>query len=66
MKSAILEGSNVIDLDMKSAILEGSNVTDLDMSCFTGQYVTGTVTPNTSIGSRRPRVVRHSPQQVST
>ncbi|GAB2825957.1 amidophosphoribosyltransferase [Alpinimonas psychrophila] len=31
--------------DMKSAILEGSNVTDLDMSCFTGEYVTGTVTP---------------------
>jgi amidophosphoribosyltransferase len=31
--------------DMKAAILEGSNVTDLDMSCFTGEYVTGTVTP---------------------
>jgi amidophosphoribosyltransferase len=31
--------------DMKAAILEGSNVTDLDMSCFTGDYVTGTVTP---------------------
>jgi amidophosphoribosyltransferase len=29
--------------DMKSAILEGSNVTDLEMSCFTGDYVTGTV-----------------------
>ncbi|HEY0247248.1 MAG TPA: amidophosphoribosyltransferase [Gryllotalpicola sp.] len=31
--------------DMKSAILEGqSAVTDLEMSCFTGEYVTGTVT----------------------
>ncbi|MBX3312138.1 MAG: amidophosphoribosyltransferase [Microbacteriaceae bacterium] len=31
--------------DLKSAILEDSNVTDLDMSCFDGRYVTGTVTP---------------------
>lgn len=31
--------------DMKAAILEGSEVTDLDMSCFTGEYITGTVTP---------------------
>jgi amidophosphoribosyltransferase len=31
--------------DMKAAILEGSDVTDLEMSCFTGDYVTGTVTP---------------------
>ncbi len=31
--------------DMKSAILQGSDVTDLEMSCFTGDYVTGTVTP---------------------
>ena len=31
--------------DMKSAILEGSDITDLEMSCFTGEYVTGTVTP---------------------
>ncbi|MET4703720.1 amidophosphoribosyltransferase [Frigoribacterium sp. UYMn621] len=31
--------------DMQSAILEGSNVTALEMSCFTGDYVTGTVTP---------------------
>jgi amidophosphoribosyltransferase len=31
--------------DMKAAILEGqSQVTDLEMSCFTGEYVTGTVT----------------------
>jgi amidophosphoribosyltransferase len=29
--------------DMKAAIIEGSAVTDLDMSCFTGEYVTGTV-----------------------
>ena len=31
--------------DMQSAILEGSNLTELEMSCFTGEYVTGTVTP---------------------
>jgi len=31
--------------DMKSAILEGSSITELEMSCFTGEYVTGTVTP---------------------
>ncbi|ONI61311.1 amidophosphoribosyltransferase [Leifsonia sp. ALI-44-B] len=31
--------------DMKSAILEGSSLTELEMSCFTGEYVTGTVTP---------------------
>jgi len=31
--------------DMKSAILQGSDVTDLEMSCFTGDYVTGTVSP---------------------
>ena len=31
--------------DMRDAILQGSSVTDLDMSCFTGDYVTGTVTP---------------------
>jgi amidophosphoribosyltransferase len=31
--------------DMQAAILEGSNVTSLEMSCFTGDYVTGTVTP---------------------
>ncbi len=30
--------------DMRDAILEGSQVTGLDMSCFTGEYVTGTVT----------------------
>ncbi|TBN58024.1 amidophosphoribosyltransferase [Glaciihabitans arcticus] len=29
--------------DMQSAILEGSNLTELEMSCFTGEYVTGTV-----------------------
>ena len=29
--------------DMKDAILEGSPITDLEMSCFTGEYVTGTV-----------------------
>jgi amidophosphoribosyltransferase len=31
--------------DMEAAILEGSNVESLEMSCFTGDYVTGTVTP---------------------
>ncbi|MDQ1548160.1 MAG: amidophosphoribosyltransferase [Actinomycetota bacterium] len=31
--------------DMQAAIIEGSNVTALEMSCFTGDYVTGTVTP---------------------
>ena len=31
--------------DMKQAIIQGSDVTDLEMSCFTGEYVTGTVTP---------------------
>ncbi|MCW4385515.1 amidophosphoribosyltransferase [Salinibacterium sp. SYSU T00001] len=29
--------------DMQAAILEGSDVTGLEMSCFTGDYVTGTV-----------------------
>jgi amidophosphoribosyltransferase len=29
--------------DMQSAILEGSSMTALEMSCFTGDYVTGTV-----------------------
>jgi len=29
--------------DMQAAILEGSNVEALEMSCFTGDYVTGTV-----------------------
>jgi amidophosphoribosyltransferase len=31
--------------DMQAAILEGSSVSALEMSCFTGDYVTGTVTP---------------------
>ena len=31
--------------DMEAAIIEGSNVTALEMSCFTGDYVTGNVTP---------------------
>ncbi|BDZ48092.1 amidophosphoribosyltransferase [Frondihabitans sucicola] len=31
--------------DMRSAITEGSGVTDLEMSCFTGDYVTGSVSP---------------------
>ena len=31
--------------DMQAAILEGSDVSALEMSCFTGQYVTGSVTP---------------------
>lgn len=31
--------------DMKEAIIAGSDVTDLEMSCFTGEYITGDVTP---------------------
>ncbi len=31
--------------DLFDAITQGSDVTSLDMSCFTGEYVTGTVTP---------------------
>ncbi|MEY2849387.1 MAG: hypothetical protein RI885_2054 [Actinomycetota bacterium] len=31
--------------DMQSAIVEGSDVANLEMSCFTGDYVTGSVTP---------------------
>ncbi len=31
---------------MRDAILEGSTgVEDLEMSCFTGEYITGNVTP---------------------
>ncbi|KAA9089386.1 amidophosphoribosyltransferase [Microbacterium radiodurans] len=29
--------------DLKAAIVEGSDIDDLDMSCFDGRYVTGTV-----------------------
>lgn len=31
--------------DMEAAILDGSGIPSLEMSCFTGDYVTGTVTP---------------------
>ncbi|QOD93566.1 amidophosphoribosyltransferase [Chryseoglobus sp. 28M-23] len=31
--------------DMQAAILEGSDITELEMSCFTGDYITGTVSP---------------------
>jgi amidophosphoribosyltransferase len=31
--------------DMEAAILEGTDIASLEMSCFTGDYVTGTVTP---------------------
>lgn len=31
--------------DLQAAITEGSNLSELDLSCFTGEYVTGTVTP---------------------
>ncbi len=31
--------------DMQAAILEGSGITELEMSCFTGEYVTGSVSP---------------------
>ncbi|PJJ73483.1 amidophosphoribosyltransferase [Diaminobutyricimonas aerilata] len=30
--------------DMRDAIIEGSDVTDLEMSCFTGEYIAGNVT----------------------
>ncbi|MBX3195300.1 MAG: amidophosphoribosyltransferase [Microbacteriaceae bacterium] len=30
--------------DMEAAIIEGSEITALEMSCFTGDYITGTVT----------------------
>jgi amidophosphoribosyltransferase len=30
--------------DLKAAIVEGSDLVDLDLSCFDGRYVTGTVT----------------------
>ena len=30
--------------DLKAAIIEGTDLTDLDMCCFDGRYVTGTVT----------------------
>jgi len=32
--------------DLETAIVADSEVTDLDLSCFTGEYVTGTVTPD--------------------
>jgi amidophosphoribosyltransferase len=31
--------------DMEAAILEGTDIAGLEMSCFTGDYITGTVTP---------------------
>ncbi|MFM2353375.1 MAG: amidophosphoribosyltransferase [Actinomycetota bacterium] len=31
--------------DMQAAIIEGSDIESLEMSCFTGDYVTGTVSP---------------------
>jgi len=31
--------------DMQAAIIEGSAIESLEMSCFTGDYVTGTVSP---------------------
>jgi amidophosphoribosyltransferase len=31
--------------DMEAAILEGTDIAGLEMSCFTGDYVTGAVTP---------------------
>ncbi|KAB1662535.1 amidophosphoribosyltransferase [Pseudoclavibacter chungangensis] len=31
--------------DLQEAITRGSELTQLDLSCFTGEYVTGTVTP---------------------
>ena len=31
---------------MQTAITEGSNVSALEMSCFTGEYVSGNITPD--------------------
>jgi len=31
--------------DMQAAIIEGSQVTSLEMSCFTGDYISGNITP---------------------
>ena len=31
--------------DLEAAIVEGSGVSELELSCFTGEYITGTVTP---------------------
>jgi amidophosphoribosyltransferase len=31
--------------DLQAAITEGTGIGELDLSCFTGEYVTGTVTP---------------------
>ncbi len=31
--------------DLKDSILEGSSIKELDLSCFTGEYITGKVTP---------------------
>lgn len=31
--------------DLTEAIVAGSDIQQLDLSCFTGEYVTGTVTP---------------------
>jgi amidophosphoribosyltransferase len=31
--------------DLQAAITEGTDIRELDLSCFTGEYVTGTVTP---------------------
>ena len=31
--------------DLKHSIIYDSSVKELDLSCFTGEYVTGTVTP---------------------
>ncbi|GMA28751.1 amidophosphoribosyltransferase [Arenivirga flava] len=31
--------------DLQSAITEGTDIAELDLSCFTGEYVTGTVSP---------------------
>ena len=30
--------------DLEAAIVEGSGVSELELSCFTGEYITGTVT----------------------
>ena len=31
--------------DMRAAITESTDIADLEMSCFTGEYITGDITP---------------------
>ena len=46
--------------DLQAAILEGSDVEDLDMSCFTADYITGTVTEEYLAWVERPSSAERS------